>query len=538
MADTLFIGLDGATFTILDDLKDENGETVMPFLSQMMASGFRAPLRSTPNPLTPPAWVSLMTGRSPGHHGVYDFIRYKDMGNEMFMTLYDARDIRVETVWTLASRAGKSVASLNFPMMAPPPEVNGSLIPGFVSWKHLRRNCTPREVYDRASRLPGFDPKEIAWDFEREMQIGFDMAPDELEAWIRQHLPREDHWFRIGEMLLVEDRPDFLAVLFDGTDKFQHQAWAYLAAELRPARPDDSYHRIRGLLLDYFRKVDGYLKRYAELAGPSAQLCVASDHGFTTCTEVIRINRYLGELGYLKWREVTDSELDRRREASHFAYLDWTETKAFAPTPSSNGVCIRVADAPGKAGIAPDDYDAFRAQLIADLRALSDPQTGEPIIQDIMLREDVFPGPACRDAPDLTLVLRDYGFVSVRNREPVVQPRQEPCGTHHPDGIFLAWGEGIERGEEPLMSIVDVPAILMHSLGLPVPEDFEGRVPDSLYTVEHLMRRPVEIGPPASAGATAAERGRADGEVPDAEMSDEDREKVLEQLRALGYLED
>ncbi len=535
MVQTLFIGLDGATFTILDHLTtDVDGQgVVMPFTRHIFETGFRAPLRSTPNPLTPPAWMALMTGRSPGHHGVYDFIRYKDMGHEMFMTLYDFRDCRVETLWSVASRQGKSVASLNFPMMAPPPEINGSMIPGFVSWKHLRRNCTPSAVYERASRLPNFSAKEIAWDFEREMAIGFEMPPDELEAWIRDHLPREDHWFRIAEMLGREDNPDLLAVLFDGVDKFQHQAWAYLDPSLMPASPDDSYWRIRRLLLDYFRQVDGYIEQLTALAGPDAQLFLASDHGFTTDVEIVRINRYLGELGYLVWHEVGDSEAEKRREASHFAYLDWEKTTAFCPTPSCNGICIRVSDGNGKPGIRPEAYPAFREKLIADLYALRDGESDEPVIRNIMLREDVFPGAACQEAPDLTLTLRNHGFVSVRNRQPVVEKRAVPCGTHHPDGVFLALGKGVESGYGELMSILDVPSILIHSLGLPVPEDWEGQVPETLYTADHLMRHPVRVGP-----ATVASAERAGISAEAEELSDAEKEKMLQQLRALGYLED
>ena len=43
MTRTLFLGLDGATFHILDDLtRDRPGEgVVMPFLRQFMAAGFR-----------------------------------------------------------------------------------------------------------------------------------------------------------------------------------------------------------------------------------------------------------------------------------------------------------------------------------------------------------------------------------------------------------------------------------------------------------------------------------------------------------------
>ena len=143
---TLFIGMDGATFTVLDDLtsKADPDSSVMPFLSKVFRDGARAKLRSTPNPLTPPAWVSLMTGRSPGNHGLYDFIRAEERNSDVFFTLYDSRDCRCETIWSIASRQGQRVAALNFPFTAPPPkDLNGFMVPGFIPWRHLRRNSAP-----------------------------------------------------------------------------------------------------------------------------------------------------------------------------------------------------------------------------------------------------------------------------------------------------------------------------------------------------------------------------------------------------------
>ena len=56
---TLFIGMDGATFTVLNELikpgLDGEPEPIMPFLGKIFAEGSRAKLRSTPNPLTPPS---------------------------------------------------------------------------------------------------------------------------------------------------------------------------------------------------------------------------------------------------------------------------------------------------------------------------------------------------------------------------------------------------------------------------------------------------------------------------------------------------
>lgn len=531
---TLFIGMDGATFTVLDDLTrpQPNVGVVMPFLANFMKKGVRAKLRSTPNPLTPPAWVSLMTGRSPGNHAVFDFIRAEEKDGDVFFTLYDARDIRTETIWSVTSRQGMKVAALNFPFTAPPPrDINGFVVPGFIPWKHLRRNTHPTDFYDKLkSDVPDFNPKELAWDFDREAQSLEELSDEDRENWVRYHLPREMQWFKIAKHIVTTERPDLMAVMFDGVDKLQHQAWRFVDPALLSDNPTPYEKRMRELCFEYFRKLDGYIEELVNTVGPDTQVFMASDHGFTATTEVVRINAYLQKKGYLEWRKVGDSEAERRRDSTMFANLDWDKTVAYCRTPSSNGICIRVAKEQGESGVQPHEYEAFRDKLIKDLEELRDPESGDRIITEIHKREDVFPGPAMEDAPDLLMVLRDHGFVSIKNYEPVVEPRSEPAGTHHPDGIFLAGGKGIAEGIEiERRNIVDVGATILYSLGFPVPGDFEGRVPESAFTSAYLAECPVRTGPPTEAAA------KKKGESED--MSDDEKDKLMEQLQMLGYME-
>ena len=528
---TLFIGMDGATFTVLNDLTARSGDgPVMPFLAKIFEEGTRAKLRSTPNPLTPPAWVSLMTGRTPGHHGVFDFIRAEERGEDVYITLYDSRDCRVETIWSIASRQGLKVAALNFPFTAPPPkDLNGFMVPGFIPWRHLRRSSAPADLYDRLKTIPDFNPKELAWDFEQEKQAMEELTHEDRENWVKYHLPREKQWFRIADHLLREEAPELMAVMFDGVDKLQHQAWLYVDPKQQSGELSEYHKRMRVLCLDYFRQLDSFIEKLVTAAGPEVQVFLASDHGFTATTEIVRINSYLHEKGYLKWKEVPDTDAGRRREDSMFAYLDWQHTYAYCRTPSSNGINIRVARNPGETGVAPDQYEALRKRLISDLEALKDPATGERIITEIHLREDVFPGEAMHDAPDLLLVLRDFGFVSIKNKLPVVQPRTEIAGTHHPDGVFLAYGPGISKGATiARRNITDVCSTLLYSLGLEVPSDFEGKVPQAMFTAEQLERRPVVIGA-STAGANKIDESAA--------MGQDEKAQIMAQLQLLGYME-
>ncbi|AGY59898.1 alkaline phosphatase family protein [Gloeobacter kilaueensis] len=530
MTRTLAIGMDGATFTILDQMVEElpGLGLAMPFMKKIFEGGARSRLLSTPNPLTPPAWVSFMTGRTPGNHGVYDFIRMEEKGDDVFYTLYDARDVQTEMIWSIATRSGKKVVALNYPFTAPPRPNTGSLVPGFTHWKHLRRSTSPPELYERLKEMPDFSPKNLAWDFEHEKQIMEALGQGELADWIRYHIRRDEHWLAVAEKLLVEDQPDLMAVLFDGTDKLQHQIYYYLDPNLTPEEPSDAYLELRALSFEYFRKLDSWIERLVELAGPDTQVFLNSDHGFTASFEVVRINAYLADRGYLVLK-AGDGLEDGRPTSTWFANVDFTKTRAYCPTPSSNGIVIRVASKPGEPGIAPEEYEAFRDQLIADLYDLRDAVTGEQIIKAVRKREEIYNGPALADAPDLTLTLRDHGFVSIRDVRPVVEKRPEPLGTHHPEGVFLAYGPGIRPGYlGPLHQIADVPATLLYSLGLPIPDNFEGKVAQDFFNDEYLMVNPVRTGSAALTGKGASEENA---------MDEAEKAKLLEQLQMLGYVE-
>lgn len=527
MTRTLFIGLDGATFTVLDDLvSDRPGRgVVMPFMKHLLEKGTHSRLKSTPNPLTPPAWTTIMTGRNPGGHGIHDFMSIEDKGGYLFYKLADASQIRCETLWSIASRQHKRVAALNFVVTAPPRPINGTLIPGFLPWKHLKRNILPTDLYDRLKALPDFDPKELAWDFDHEKQSVAVLDEAAREQWVRYHLPRDEQWFRVAEHLLQTESHDLFAMVFDGTDKIQHQAWEFLDPALLPTEPNAWEQRMREACLEYFRRLDGYIARLVELAGPDAQVFLASDHGFTASTQVVRINAFLAEKGYLHWKASTDTRVD----ASWIVNLDWEKTLAYCGTPSSNGIHIRVAKTPGEPGVPLADYPSFRARLIDDLLSLRDAE-GQAVVRRVLTREEAFRGPAMADAPDLTLELSDYGFVSIRDVQPAVEKRPAPIGTHHPEGIFIAYGKGIAaRGMAPLRQIADVAPTLLASLGMAVPQDLEGRVDETWFTSEWLAANPIGIGP-----ATLPVK---DGEVQAENIAEDDQAALMEQLKLLGYME-
>jgi predicted AlkP superfamily phosphohydrolase/phosphomutase len=535
MMDTLLIGLDGATFHILDPLMADG---VMPFLRSFVRRGVRASLRSTINPVTPPAWTTIMTGRSPGQHGVFDFVRADERGGEVYFTLYDARDIGCETIWSMASRQNLKITSLNFPMMFPHPEVAGYIVPGLTSWRHLKLGMRPPELHEQLKELPDLDFREMAWDFEQGKKVVYGIEPDQFESWVDFHVRREQHWFTVAKYLMEHDPCELTAVLWDGPDKLSHICWRFLDPDFLPVCPTPWERKIRDLCLEYHRRLDGYIAELVTLAGPNARTLIVSDHGFGPSTEELHINTWLQERGYLTWRqpksiEEAASASWKRRLKSNFVLLDWQRTKAYARTSSSNGIYIRRARTPGDGGVSDDDYEAFRDDLIGELYSIAHPVTGERIVSRVWKREDAFPGPRMTEAPDLTLVLRDYGFISIRNHSPALSLRSEVNGTHYPDGIFLAAGAGIRQNTAigPL-AIQDVAPTVLHSLGLEVPVDLEGSVPLGIFDQSSIHWREVRIGAPTASGLGDAALGGP--EVPEDASG---QEAIFERLKSLGYLE-
>lgn len=527
MNPTILIGLDGATFTVLDSLMADG---FMPQLRAFIDQGVRAEMLSTPHPLTPPAWTTLMTGQNPGNHGIFDFLRGEVGAGGAFFTLNDFRDVQSETIWSIVSRQGGRVTALNFPMTAPPPAVDGNIVPGLLSWRHLRRNVHPPELYDEIKALPGFNAKELSWDFENETAIQ-NMAEEELEPWVRFHIIREKQWFTILDHLMTTDPCDLTAVMFDGVDKLQHGCWRFLDPAFVPANPNAYERRLRDLCLDYFKQIDEFIGAIVKRAGPQANVFIASDHGFGPSTRIFRVNQWLEQQGYLKWDSPKSG--NGRQAANHqFVHLDWDHTTASARSAATNGIHIQLQEQPGSPGVAPENYELFRSNLIEKLLAILDPETGRPLLKDVLKKEEVFPGTQLHKAPDLTLVPFDHGFVSVLDAEPIIAIRSTVKGTHYPSGILLGNGPALRKGEAASQqAILDVAPTLLHGLGLPIPADFEGQVIEAVFDPDYLQRHPVRLGAPTELPDSYVSRGAK------SEVDADGDEKILNRLRALGYVE-
>ncbi len=532
----ILFGLDGATYKVLDDLVARG---VMPYLGRFVASGVREPLMSTVPPLTPPAWTTLVTGRSPGYHGITNFLQYES-DDSRYLRVVTSREMCCETIWSIVSRQGRRAGSLNFVAHNPPPKINGYVIPGWVPWRWVKKYSHPADLIDKLKReIPGFDAKELAMDLKVEQRAVAGEAIEDNESWIDLHIHREQQWFNILRYQMKHDPCALVGVVFDGVDKLQHLLWGYLDPDLEPERPSEDFLRIRARCWEYFRRLDRFLEETVKLAGPDAYVFIVSDHGFAESREILYINTWLEQQGYLTWAPGAKVAPDDSQglgvpQAYHFNALDLTKTRAYAHSAGSNGICIPVRGKRGEEGIAPEEYESLREGLVAALRMRCvDPDTHEPLIGRVWTREEAFFGPKMDLAPDLTVALRDNGFFSVLRGGQVLKKRPVVVGTHHPEGVFIAHGPGLCMGVtlQPAQLVDVVPTILC-ALGLPIPEDLEGSMVTEAFTPEYLKEHSPVYGP-----ATVRPPHLPPDEWRDRAYEQEGETEVLMRLRALGYIE-
>lgn len=213
--------------------------------------------------------------------------------------------------------------------------------------------------------------------------------------------------------------------------------------------------------------------------------------------------------------------------------INWSRTSAYrvrmlAPV---EGIEINLKGRQPRGTVDPSDYEELRDHILEQLPTITDPSNGERLVSRAFRREELYHGPSIGRAPDIVLEMKaDYeGGVSAHS--PVISPIPRSflkmrSGNHTMDGIFIARGPQVNsRAEIADAHLADVTPTILYYLGIPVPENMDGRVLKEIFQADLVDGRGVERGP--AVVATEA----ADGGV-----SAEDEEAMRQQLRGLGYL--
>lgn len=544
-ARTVVIGLDGATWSLLDRFILRG---IMPNLGRLCAEGVHGPLWSVVPPMTATAWTTYQTGKGPGKHGIYDWTEPVD-GTYLYRPI-DSTRVQSRTLFELLSDHGMRVATVNLPLTFPARPINGIAVGDML---------TPDKT------TPGF-----TWPAEFKATLD-QLAPDYL---IDTHLTdREDDILpflarlramidgrtRVIRALMAQETWDLFCTVFVEMDRMQHCLW-HIFDPSHPRYDARLAEKYEAPILDIYRLIDDRIGEMVEQRPPNSNVLFISDHGFGHCRYKVFLNTWLAREGFLTFREggrenrerlhkvrnvldragiSTRKILDAARRVggdallrgagdnlSRFATdIDWEKTQAFCH--GTNAIRINVRGREKNGSVDPADYDAVVERLRERLLLLRDPE-GNRIITRVVRRDELYEGPEVGLAADLLVADHDdsvwFYYSEGDVPEEVFQVSGWASGNHKPDGLFLAWGPDIRTGESlPDANIADILPTIFALMDVPIPDDVDGRVLREVMRANRGIR-PLHTEATAYAGVTGKHDAATDRAI-------EDR------LRGLGYLQ-
>lgn len=549
MTRLLILGLDGATF---DLIKPWAAEGKLPTLARLMQEGVVGDLESTLPPVTSPAWPTFMTGKNPGKHGVFDFIRPRAGSFDMV----NASQIHSKLLWEILSEAGYSVGVLNVPITYPPRKVNGYLVPGLLSPDQ------GKTVY----------PADLLKPYEAELGK-YRLTPD-----VQYKPGNEDEFIAdIHDLIetqlryalrLMKDRPtDVLMLHFLASDNGSHALWRFMD-KTHPRYDAALSARYGDALQQLYQHLDRAVAEVLNQAqagesSPGLNVIVMSDHGFGPLHRTINLNILFLEKGLLHLKSKVSTQarwwafrngftpataykvLSRlglqnitakvSRKARNemvgkflsFEDVDWSKTIAYSMGHVGQ-IYINLQGREPQGIVAATDYPAARQKVSEVLNALTDPATGRSLVDRIIPREEAAQGPYADQGADLHLILDGYktiAFPLFATEGRVLSPQiRGDSGCHRLHGILIASGAAFARSAAVNRPrLIDLAPTILHILNVPVPEDMDGRVLAETLVPE-LRARSTQVG--AAAAASLAQ----------VDFTDEEQAEVEERLRALGYL--
>ncbi len=518
----LIIGVDGGTFRFIKPLVDEGR---LPTFKMLMDKGVHGILRSTAPPITAPAWTTFMTGKNPGQHGLFHFISFPKNSYDYYVI--NATNCRSKTMFRLASDAGRRVISINVPVTYPPENLNGIVVSGMLSPKGKTFTYPERlteELLEQGYRIDVWD--EDFDDAERYLNDVMDMSRKRLE---------------VSRRLLSTNSWDLAMVTFTGADRLQHKMWE---------RED--------LIRRYYILLDGLIGDLLTLVDDSTYVMVMSDHGFTPVKGTFLVNQWLADNGLLRRNRFLGKMpstwvhlLGHRRHGfvSRLKYLVSSVISAASrgrllgyPRMSINFEKSRVFARPAPVMfvnrkdrwfcgmVEPgEEYEKLKRSICERLGDLRDPKTGEKIVEDALIKDDIYSGECFDEAPDIVLLPRDegYDFLALESYHSYVRadPIRKSC--HSMNGIFFLSGPEAQKGvESGVVQMVDCMPTILQLLDVPIPEDVDGRILRELF-VDGSTPRVREARRQGSSQTGERELEKVSGK---------DERLMEDRLRELGYL--
>ena len=437
----LIIGIDGVPYTLIQAYLNRG---YLPHLKDMVEKGHKVHQMTASIPdISSVSWTTFATGVNPAEHGIYGFTALSP--HTYSLTFPNATDVQAPPFWNILGKTAEGKAStfsarylkevakplrsiiLNIPHTYPAYPINGILISGFVAID-LQQAIYPASIYDYLQGIDyriDVDAQKAHHDKDAFLQDLFDCFATKQEAV--RHFFHHEPW-------------DLFIACVTETDRLHH---FFIDAALDDRHP---YHQA---FERFYRELDAFMGTlvadFRERYGEDGFVMILSDHGFTTITQEVYVNKFLQEAGFLELG--TEGQFYERIEEG---------TRAFDLDPGR--IYLNYKDRYPRGSVDSENGDQLREEVTEALRSLKDPE-GTPVIDKIFTREEIYRGPLADQAPDLVCLPKDGYDLKGRLNSEVVFGRTVFAGMHTWHDAVCVAPQGVVWDGKP--SIADPPDAIM-----------------------------------------------------------------------------
>lgn len=502
----LVIGLDAAEPTLLEKWAADGS---LPGMAALIGRGVSVRLSNSLETLPGAIWPEIMSGRSAGKLPLYYHPLQLRSGEAIPRPLREDEIDPTANFWSLASSAGKRVAVIDIPQSALNRDLNGVQV---MEWglhdRTFQIRSHPPELLDEL-RVRHGDHPVIACDHYGQRSKDYAHLLADLVDGVERKT-------RLLLDVLNREAWDLFTCGIGETHCIGHQFWRHFDPA-HPAHDPAASEAFKSAIPTIYRKVDAAIARLVGAAGTDSRVLVFASHGmgayvggYHLLPEILarlgmnsdggragshplrRLQKAVQHSLPKRWRphlrRIVGLGPVKRIQAQAGALrfpLESPLTRAAALENNRVGaIRLNLRDREPFGRVEPGaEADAVLSELRTELLALTDPATGLPIVSRVLTAAQAF-GTAHPDVPDLLVLFRsDIGLIercrSARIGEihvPIDRALHHRSGDHTVESRLWAAGPGIAAGLPlPEANVLDLTPTILRSLGVPLPENLDGR---------------------------------------------------------------
>jgi predicted AlkP superfamily pyrophosphatase or phosphodiesterase len=267
----------------------------IPNLRAFIADGtYASGVRGVLPTLTYPSHMSILTGTSPAHHGIYSNTTFDPYRRNERGWYWYAEDVKVPTLWDAAAAAHLRTANVYWP----------TSVGANISYNlpQIWRAGTDDDLkLQRALGTPG-------------LEQGLSKTLGRYPGGMEESVAEDEIRARFAIRLMQTRHLDFMTVYLTGLDSEQHASGPFSAKS--------------NAVLERIDTIIGELRSAIEATAPGrATICVVSDHGFASVEHDVNLFSAFLEAGLFS--------IDREQKVTAWQAMPW---------PAGGGAAIMLAE--------------------------------------------------------------------------------------------------------------------------------------------------------------------------------------------------